>query len=175
VAEDDLRVTLSTLTEELWVNTRFTFKGHHRAETVYGTIRSITGLPAVVLAAIASAVALSDGPFIAALILCVAGLRALGEFVDPTAKAASHRDWAVRYHSLNDRVRDFYHLSVRCADVDDTKVRMGYDALQQERIELNSSSPSVPHWAYWLAGRSLRKESAFTPAELSLLRHSQQR
>jgi hypothetical protein len=121
------------------------------------------GVPTAILAAIASASALSqfDNHNLIAGILAivVTGLTAVTTFVNPNEKASAHRNSGNKYNSLRNRARIFREVDSQTAKSEQVLT----DRLKQlagERDELNQSSPPVFRWAYIRAKKGIQEGEA---------------
>jgi len=137
-------------------------KGHFYAAQCWGNIHFWIGIPAVILAAIAGASALSqfDNHNIVAGILAiiVAALTAVATFLNPNEKAIAHHYAGNQYISLRNNVRILYDIDL---DLIDEKESLGeLKDLNRQRNELNQKLLQIPRWAYKKAKKGIEKGEA---------------
>jgi hypothetical protein len=140
---------------------RLTSKSHFKAAAVWANLHLLVGIPAVVLAAIASALAhsqVSDTKIDVAIIsVAVAALTALQTFLNPSEREQKHLVAGNNYASLENRTRIFWTIQCWQEPNSDSALTARVLHLSEEDDKLKSSSPPIPGWAYFLAKRAVAK------------------
>ena len=134
--------------------------GHFVAARFWSGMATLLGLPTVVLASAAGAVALSAinrrDVIAGALSILVAVLSAASVILNPQERAHNYLEFGNRYNALKNRARIFYEIEVdsigsRKELVDHLK------ELGHLRDELNAQAPQLPTWAYKRARKDIIK------------------
>lgn len=146
--------------------TQVSARGHFIAAERWTSLHLWVGLPTALMAALASASALSQFEYhtiIAALLgIMVTALTAVITFLNPSEKAYSHTNAGNKYLSISNEARIFGYID--CYQVKDAEKLI--DQLKEftnRRNELNESSPLIPSWANEKARK--RYEKARTAEE----------
>jgi hypothetical protein len=129
------------------------------------------GLPSAILAALVAVLvsggdesdlkSIIDQKKIHLLVILLAStsaiLTSVVTFLTPSQKANVYQEFSNRYWALRDRIRKFALLECT-SDASFKALKVAYEKLLQERIELDSKHPPVPEWAYRKAGKKLREK-----------------
>lgn len=91
------------------------------------------------------------------LAACSAMLASVVTFLAPAEKASVYHEYSNRYWALRDRIRKFANLDCRSTE-DDDRLKLLFENLLNERIELDRKHPLVPEWVYGRAGSKLREK-----------------
>lgn len=133
---------------------------HFAAETRWFHSSYWIGLPAAVLASLASAAAFQEGGdwhdlagFIA---IAVAILSALSAFLDPKARAQQHHAAAKAFEALYHRV-GLYDRLRRPSEAETETVKGQLATFTDEYVQLRAQSPAIPGYAYTRADRNMRQ------------------
>jgi hypothetical protein len=94
---------------------------------------------------------------VALLASCSAMLASVVTFLAPAEKASVYHEYSNRYWALRDRIRKFANLDCRSIE-DDERLKLLFENLLNERIELDRKHPLVPEWVYGLAGAKLKEK-----------------
>jgi hypothetical protein len=140
---------------------RLTSKSHFKAAAVWANLHLLLGIPAVVLAAIASALVhsqVSDTKTEVGIIsVAVAALTALQTFLNPSEREQKHLVAGNNYASLENRTRIFWTIQCWQEADSDSALTARVLHLSEEDDKLKSSSPAIPGWAYFFARRAIAK------------------
>jgi len=130
-------------------------KGHFNAAAAWQAAHYWVGIPTVVFAALAGAKLLSaDMPMLAASFAALAsGLAAVLTFLNPNAKAESHRAAGRQFLTLRNETRTFREIDILA--LDDEAARSMLAALSKRRNDLNEISPDIPRRAYERARKDI--------------------
>jgi len=138
-------------------------KGHFNAAQRWGNIHLWLGIPAVILAAIAGASALSqfDNHNIIAGILAiiVSALSAVATFLNPNEKANNHHYAGNQYKNLRNSARILSEIDIHLI-IDDKEILRELKDLNKQRSELNQKLPQISRWAYKKAKEGIRRGEA---------------
>jgi hypothetical protein len=130
----------------------------------------VLGIPTVILAGFAAAIAFAQGPSIIVVIFATATAltRGLDEYLKPHIKAVQHHSAATELLELRIRLRDFLNLDLPDPTRSESELRKTYDSISSTRASILRCTPQVAHWAYIWARRSFREETEYTEEELVL-------
>ncbi len=141
----------------------YSAKGHFEAARLWTNFHYYIGLPTVVMAAVAGATALSrfdgHGTVAGILALAVMALTAVATFVDPCAKANSHRTAGSKYNALRNEVRVFREVDI-ATDEAESSLQRKLREYGRRRDELNLDNPLIPRGAYLRAKRGIEAGEA---------------
>ena len=125
-------------------------KGHLNAASFWEGVHFGIGIPMTFCAAASGAQAFYDVPEIAiTLALFAAVLGAVQTFLDPNAKANSHRTSGNKYLDLSDKVRLFREIEL--SQMEEKEAVQRIKQLSDNKGELNQSSRNILRCAYELA------------------------
>ncbi|MGF1788957.1 SLATT domain-containing protein [Photobacterium swingsii] len=137
----------------------YSSKGHYNSADKWKSLHYWIGIPAAILAGVASVSAFSENTVIAGYIsVLVAILSALSTFLDPNARQNSHKSSGAAFGALKNKSRCFYEIDVHL-ETDDKKLKKQLDALFQRRDELNSTSLAISAKAYKKAKKDIEAGS----------------
>ena len=112
------------------------------------------GLPAAVLAALASASAFNEYAQLAgAISIIVAALTAVVTFLDPNGKSVIHKASGDKYLKLRNSSRRFHNIEIDV--LAESEILAKIQELSQQRDELNETSPMIPNWAFKKAKKGI--------------------
>ncbi|MGB9898429.1 SLATT domain-containing protein [Thermanaerothrix sp.] len=141
----------------------YSAKGHFAAANFWTNFHFWVGVPTAILAAIASASALSrfDNHNIIAgvLAIIVTALTAVTTFLNPNEKVNSHLNAGNKYNLLRNKARKFCEID--CCVVDSIQeLSKRLNELAEQRDELNIKSPQIPRCAYKKAKKGIEEGEA---------------
>lgn len=137
----------------------YSSKGHYNCADNWKSVHYWIGIPAAVLAGVASVSAFSDNTVIAGYIsVLVAILTALSTFLDPNARQNSHKASGAAFGALKNQSRCFYEIDVYL-EQDEKKLKKQLDTLFLRRDELNSTSLPISVKAYKKAKKDIESGS----------------
>ncbi|PSV15945.1 SLATT domain-containing protein [Photobacterium kishitanii] len=137
----------------------YSSKGHYNCADNWKSVHYWIGIPAAVLAGVASVSAFSDNTIVAGYIsVLVAILTALSTFLDPNARQNSHKASGAAFGALKNQSRCFYEIDVHL-EQDEKKLKKHLDILFHRRDELNSTSFSISAKAYKKAKKDIESGS----------------
>ncbi len=126
----------------------YSSKGHYNCADNWKSVHYWIGIPAAILAGVASVSAFSENTAAAGYIsVLVAILSALSTFLDPNARQNSHKSSGAAFGTLKNQARRFYEIEVYL-EHDEKKLKKQLDALFLRRDELNTTSFSISARAY---------------------------
>lgn len=126
-------------------------KGHFEAARAWGNLHLWLGIPAAVLAAIASGSAFAQDVVIAgSLALLASVLTAISTFLNPSEKSQMHHQAGVKHNSLRNRARIFRELDLK-SDAKEDDLLVLLKTMAEERDSLNMSNPQIPKFAFMRA------------------------
>lgn len=138
----------------------YSSKGHFEAAAWYGRVHLWLGLPAAILAGIATAFAFADlGIWAGVLSIVVTALTAVVTFVNPSQRQAMHHAAGVRAHALRSRLRFFREIEL-VGNAQDDELVDRLRAMCEEYQDIRSSSPQIPNWAYGRARKGIEEGQA---------------
>lgn len=154
----------------MWVDLAYTSKSHFKASDGWSALGNVLGIPTVILAGIAAAIAFAQGPSTIIVIFATATAltRGLDEYLKPHMKADKHHSTATELLELRIKLGDFLNLDLTNPANDESELRRIYDSISSARSSVLRCAPQVPLWAYIWARRSFRSESEYTEDELAL-------
>ena len=136
----------------------YSAKGHFAAANFWTNFHLLIGVPTAILAAIASASALSQfnnhNIIAGVLAILVTALTAITTFLNPNKKANSHQNAGNKYNSLRNKARIFCEIDC-CGEDSIQKLTERLKELAKNRDELNKNSPQIPRWAYKKAKKGI--------------------
>lgn len=136
----------------------YSSKGHFAASGIWSNFHLVIGVPAAILAAIASAAALRkfdpEGIVSAVCSMIVVVLTAVMTFLNPNSKASAHLNAGNSYDSLMNRVRIFWSIDCWRTEGDEVLVER-LNHMSEQKDKLNQTCPQIPHWAYLIAKRGI--------------------
>lgn len=123
-------------------------KGHYNAGVRWGRYHLLIGLPAALVAALASAAAFKDCPELAGgLALLSTALTTVLTFLKPSERAEMHRSVAGQYHKLRNQTRIFREIEL--ADgLGEADARRRLFEFASQRDDLNATAPGIPRCDY---------------------------
>jgi hypothetical protein len=130
-------------------------KGHYNAADRWGRYHLWLGLPAAVLAAIASAAAFKKYPELAGVLaILTVALTTVLTFLKPSEHAENHKAMADQYLTLRNQTRIFRELDLETgADQEQAKARLL--ELANNRDEPNLIAPGIPRKDYEMAKKDI--------------------
>lgn len=135
-------------------------KGHFEAARAWGTLHLWLGIPAAVLAAIASGSAFAqDAVTAGSLALLAAVLSAVSTFLNPSERSQLHHQAGVKHNALRNKARMFRELDLNYS-VGEADLLVGLKSLAEERDALNMSNPQIPKFAFKRARRGIESGEA---------------
>ncbi|MBI1816261.1 MAG: SLATT domain-containing protein [Deltaproteobacteria bacterium] len=141
---DEMRAEAARIEED----SLYSGKGHFEAARAWGNVHLWLGIPAAVLAAIASASAFKQEVALAgALALTASVLSAISTFLNASERSQLHHQAGVKHNALRNRARIFRELDLK-SGVGPSDLLASLKALAQERDDLNLSSPQIPKFAF---------------------------
>jgi hypothetical protein len=153
---EEMRTEASRIEEDALYSAR----SHFEAARTWGNAHLWIGVPAAVLAAIASASAFKDATMLAgSLAIIVAALSAISTFLNPSERAQSHHQAGGKYNALRNRVRIFRELGLQ-SEATRADLLVALKAMALERDDLNLSTPQIPRWAFSRARRGIEAGEA---------------
>jgi len=130
-------------------------KGHYNAADRWGRCHLWLGLPAAVLAAIASAAAFKEYPELAGgLAILTAALTTVLTFLKPSEHAENHKAVADQYLALRNQTRIFREIEL-ATGADPEQARERLLELASSRDELNQIAPGIPRKDYEKAKKDI--------------------
>lgn len=123
-------------------------KGHYNAGDRWGRYHLLIGLPAALVAALASAAAFKDCPELAGgLALLSTALTTVLTFLKPSERAEMHKSAAGQFHKLRNQTRIFREIEL--ADgLGEADARERLLQLASQRDDLNAAVPGIPRSDY---------------------------
>jgi hypothetical protein len=123
-------------------------------------VHLILGIPASVLAAVASISAFNDLPLLAgALAIVVAALSAVSTFLNPAEKAQAHHLAGARFTGLRSQVRYLREVALLTSKTPD-ELASALESLIVTKDDLNQKSPIIPRPAFERARRGIEAGEA---------------
>ena len=134
-------------------------KAHYNAAVGWSRCHYIIGIPTVLLAAVASALALNDMALVAGVLsVVVAALAAVNTFLNPADREAVHKAAGGEYGAVRNRARRLREIHLLTLDPAALQERI--ESLAEKRDSLNLSCPRIPRWAYLGAKRGIEAGEA---------------
>ncbi|CAI1685198.1 SLATT domain-containing protein [Serratia liquefaciens] len=127
----------------------YSSKSHYNTASCWEKRNLWIGIPTTVLAAIAGISALESYTwFTVGTSVLVAVLSALNTFLNPSEKANQHKASASAYNTLKNNVRVFREIELLKENITTDEISEQLKNYSDTRNQLNSTSPSIPLWAY---------------------------
>lgn len=124
------------------------FKGHHNAADRWGRYHLWIGLPAALVAALASAAAFKDCPELAGgLALFSTALTTVLTFLKSSERAEIHKSAAGQFHKLRNQTRIFREIEL-AVGLSEADARERLLQLASQRDDLNATAPGIPRSDY---------------------------
>lgn len=135
----------------------YSAKGHFSASRIWGNFHVAIGLLISILSALVAAFIFSKDHYavIGYLSLLVVILSSIATFLNPNDKASNHKIAGDKNYALNDKARVFWTIDCWEQGVTDEILTRKLKDLSENRININSDSPSIPRWAYLMAKRGI--------------------
>lgn len=157
---DQLRDAVKKETQRIIEDTLFSAKRHFETARIWSLMHFGLGLPAAVLAAIASASAFKDNTVLAGILaIIVTALTALITFLNPNKRANAHHIAGNKYNALRNQTRIFCEIDLT-ADNQKIDISNRIKELAKERDDLNQDSPQTFKWAYKRAKAAIEEGEA---------------
>mgnify|MGYP005863808189 CR=1 FL=1 len=124
----------------------YSSKGHFEAAALWRTVNYWLGVPSAIGAGVASVSAFSDYLVASGIIaILVAALTSVSTFLDPSARANSHRVAGAAFLALKNQARILRTVEL---EVDADSGIQRFRELSERRDSLNSESPGIAWLAY---------------------------
>lgn len=138
---------------------KYSSRGHFEAERFWSCANYWIGVPAALVAAVASVSAFKEETLLAGALAVVAGaLAGLATFLNPSSKAAEHHAVGTQYLTLRNESRFLRETRLNPNDV--VAFREKLASLVKRRNELNESSPPIPRHAFKAARKRIEEGEA---------------
>jgi hypothetical protein len=138
----------------------FSAKSQFESAHLWGKVHFTIGVPAAVLAAIASASAFQSKEILAGVLgIIVTALTALATFLNPNKRADNHHAAGAKYNGLRNQARMFYEVDLKLG-APDSDLQARLRELAELRDELNHTSPQVSRWAFKRARKGIEAGEA---------------
>jgi len=140
----------------------YSSKSHFNTARFWSNLHLWLGVPAVMLAAVASAFAFSEYDnhgLVGFLAIIASALSAVNIFLNPNEKANSHHNAGNQYNALknNARILSEIYLNV---DGNNEDILKKMEKMNDKRNDLNEKSPQIPRWAFKKARRGIKEGEA---------------
>lgn len=160
---DNIKENIINETKRIEEDSLYSAKGHFAAANFWTNFHLWIGAPTAILAAIASASALSQFDYhnvIAGILaIVVTALTAVTTFLNPNEKANSHQIAGNNYLSLRNKARIFSEIDC-LGESSNEELAEQLKELAGQREELNQNSPQIPRWAYKKARKGIEEGEA---------------
>jgi hypothetical protein len=134
-------------------------KSHFNVSDRWLRVHFWLGIPAAILAALASASAFNEyGQLAGVLSILVTALTAVVTFLDPNAKATMHKAAGDRFLRLRNAARRFHDIELSGLSEHEAVAKI--QELGQQKDDLNESSPLIPNWAFQKARKGIESGEA---------------
>lgn len=165
IVDDDLRSSIEREAARVEEDALYSARGHFEASRGWTLAHYSIGVPTAVLAAIASALALSDQTTFAGIVaIAVAALSALSTFLNPSKNAQQHQAAGAAFNEVRNRARLLREIDLR-ASKDEDGLADSVKSLAARRDELNKASPGIPRWAFKRGRKGIQRGEASYAAD----------
>lgn len=166
VAEEKLRLSIEKEAKRIEEDAEYSGKGHYNACSSWSRRHLWIGIPAAVLAALASGSAFKDFSLVAGILAILStGFGTVATFLNPSRKSESHKSSGDQFLALRNQTRLFREVELPQMD----NLGVATERIKEfakKRDQLNAISPSIPNSAYRYAkeaieaGESLHRADA---------------